>query len=306
MYVDPPSTTVNVGNDFSVNVSVANVMDLGGWEFKLYFGNNVLSVASATEGPFLKQGGSTAFFIVDFTNNYNATHGRIWLTSVLVGGVPGVSGNGTLATITFHASTGGNTTLNLVDTVLGDSHANAIPHTTSDGTVRATGVIDIAITDVIPLKTVVGQGYSMNMTVTVGNQGDQPATFDVTTYANTTTTQTKTLTLPNGNSTTETFTWNTTGFVKGNYTISAYAWPVPGETDTADNTLADGVVYVGIPGDVDANHKVEIKDIFAIAKAYGSSVGQPKYNPNLDINNDGKIDIKDIFITAKNYGKTDP
>jgi len=30
----------------------------------------------------------------------------------------------------------------------------------------------------------------------------------------------------------------------GEYTISAYAWPVPGETDTADNTLVNGSISV--------------------------------------------------------------
>jgi len=32
------------------------------------------------------------------------------------------------------------------------------------------------------------------------------------------------------------FTWNTTSFAKGNYTIDAYAPPVPNEMDTTDNT----------------------------------------------------------------------
>jgi hypothetical protein len=103
-----------------------------------------------------------------------------------------------------------------------------------------------------------------------------------------------------------TFTWNTTGFDKGNYTICAYAWPVPGEADTADNTFTNGIIYVGIPGDVDANNFVEVKDILAVAIAYGTQPGDPKYHPNLDINNDNFIDIKDILTTTLNYGKTDP
>lgn len=136
LYVDPPSTTVDIGESFSVNVSVADVTDLGGWEFKLYYRNNILTAVTAIEGPFLKQGGSTVFFTVELNNNYNTTHGRIWLTCVLLEGVPGVNGSGTLATINFQAVGGGNTTLHLTDTVLGDSQANLIDHTTTNGTVE--------------------------------------------------------------------------------------------------------------------------------------------------------------------------
>jgi hypothetical protein len=168
------------------------------------------------------------------------------------------------------------------------------------------GLHDDAITNALPMKTVVGQGFLVHMNVTAVNRGDFTETFNVTVYANHTEVETQPVTLENGTSTTMTFTWNTTGFAKGNYTISAYAWPVQGETDTLDNTLTDGLVYVGVPGDVDGNHKVDIKDILIVAKAYGTNPQSPNWNPNADVNCDDKVDIKDILITAKNYGKTDP
>jgi len=63
--------------------------------------------------------------------------------------------------------------------------------------------------------------------------------------------RTQTVTLESGASTTITFTWNTTGFAKGNYTISAYAWPVPGETDTEDNRKISTVQVVISVGGID-------------------------------------------------------
>jgi len=33
----------------------------------------------------------------------------------------------------------------------------------------------------------------------------------------------------------------------GNYTISAYAWPLPGEIDTVDNLYVDGTIYIRQP-----------------------------------------------------------
>jgi hypothetical protein len=167
---------------------------------------------------------------------------------------------------------------------------------------------DIAVLSVNPLKTIVGQGYTMQTNVTVTNQGDFTETFNVTLYAKTTTIETKQVTLISGASTIITFTWNTTGFAKGNYTIWAYAWPVQGETDTNDNTLVNTTITIAIviPGDVNTDGIVETKDIAAICRAYNKKPSDPNWNPNLDINNDNIIETKDIAIACRNYGKTDP
>jgi hypothetical protein len=122
---------------------------------------------------------------------------------------------------------------------------------------------------------------------------------------------TQTVTLESGASTTLTFTWNTTGFAKGNYTISAYAWPVSGETDIEDNTYSDGIVTIAMIGDLTGPNnwpdgKVDIRDVSSVARAFGSYIGHPLYNPNYDIIYDGKIDMKDISTVARNFGKIDP
>jgi outer membrane protein assembly factor BamB len=125
--------------------------------------------------------------------------------------------------------------------------------------------------------------------------------------------ETKTITLEKGDSTTLTFNWNTTGFAKGNYTISAYATLVPGETDTADNNYTDGIVRVVIPGDVDpVDGYVGIDDIFNVALRFGTEPGGPPnsngyyYSPTHDINGDDYIGIDDIFIAASHFGQEDP
>jgi hypothetical protein len=52
--------------------------------------------------------------------------------------------------------------------------------------------------------------------------------------------------LPSRSSTVLNFTWDTIGYTKGNYILSAYAEPVPGETYTQDNTRIDGIVTIVI------------------------------------------------------------
>jgi hypothetical protein len=144
----------------------------------------------------------------------------------------------------------------------------------------------------------------MHINVTVTNQGDFTETFNVTVYANTPAIQTKTLTLISGNSTSIAFTWDTAGFAKGNYTISAYAWPVPGETDTADNRKQDGWVLISIYCDINGDGIVDISDILDTALAFGSTSGEPRWNPNCDLNDDGIVDISDILEVALHFGQT--
>ena len=59
-------------------------------------------------------------------------------------------------------------------------------------------------------------------------------------------------------------------------------------------------------GDIDANGRVEIKDLALMAKGYGAMYPNPRYNADCDIDDNGKIEIKDLALAAKNYGKTDP
>jgi len=165
---------------------------------------------------------------------------------------------------------------------------------------------DLAVINVILSKTIVGQEYTISIETTVKNRGFYFENFNVIAYANTTITQTQTITLTSGNSTTITFTWNTTGFAYGNYTISAVADIVPGETFTADNNLTNGDVMVTIPGDVNGNKIVDIFDIGTISAHWhpGPPIGPLGYHANADINNDGAVDIFDIGITSAHWGQT--
>ncbi|MEM2294229.1 MAG: ABC transporter substrate-binding protein [Candidatus Bathyarchaeia archaeon] len=163
---------------------------------------------------------------------------------------------------------------------------------------------DLRLKVVKSVKTIACQGYDTSIMVNVSNVGDVDETVTIKLYANNTIIGSKNVFIESGKTLNVSFTWDTSGFTKGNYTIRAEAEPVPGETDTADNTLMDGWIFISIAGDVNADCKVDLKDIFAIALAYGAYPGHPKWNPNLDINNDKKIDLKDYFAAAKQYGAT--
>jgi streptogramin lyase len=168
-------------------------------------------------------------------------------------------------------------------------------------------VHDVAVTSVasskdgcLPMPTV-GQGFNAKLNVTVANEGGYTETFNTTAYATATIIGSENVTLPAGNSTTVTFTWNTTGLAYGNYTLSAYAWPVPGETNTANNNFTGGTVKVTIPGDINGDGTVNILDSILLSNAFLATPSSSNWNPNADINGDGIVNILDAIILANHF-----
>ena len=170
------------------------------------------------------------------------------------------------------------------------------------------GTHDVAVTSVAMSKTVIGQGYPANITVTLQNQGSLTQIFNTTVPANQTIIQTLPVYVRSGQFATITIVWNTTGWTKGAYEIYAQADRVPGETDAnaIDNLLTYGIVKVTVPGDVDGDRDIDIYDIVKIASAYGSKRGEPRFDPNSDITSNNIINIYDVVIATSRYGYKEP
>jgi len=97
--------------------------------------------------------------------------------------------------------------------------------------------------------------------------------------------------------------WNTSGFAKGNFTISAYATLVQNEVNVANNLFTDGAVKVVIPGDVNGDGFVDVLDAVLLAGAAGANPTWPNWNPNADIDNDQIVDLFDAVILASHAGE---
>lgn len=142
VYVDPKSYTgPDIGQTFKIKITVTDVKDLAGFEFKLFWDRSLLNV---TDASYTAPDSSwTNPFWVPYTepplnNEYNATHGRFWLGCLNLPPVP-ISGDFILATLTFEVMDAGSCTLDLRDTELTDSGGNLIPHDTIDGEVTTFG-----------------------------------------------------------------------------------------------------------------------------------------------------------------------
>jgi parallel beta-helix repeat protein len=73
-----------------------------------------------------------------------------------------------------------------------------------------------------------------------------------------------------------------------------------------DGTLFEGYdsVRVRMPGDLNMNGKVDMKDISIASRAFGSYPSHSRWNPTADENEDNRIDMVDIALTCRNFGKT--
>jgi hypothetical protein len=163
---------------------------------------------------------------------------------------------------------------------------------------------DVAITSINPYRSILGNNTITSINIIAANQGDTSETFNVTLDYNSTTIGTQKIALSSQTSTNLTFHWNTTSIKLGNYTITATASPIQGETETSDNTLTYSTIRVSINGDINADGKVNILDITLAATAYGTNLGHPKWNALADMDENGIINIIDITAIAKQYGRT--
>lgn len=111
IYCEAPST-VNVCENFTVSIKVANVTNLWGWQVRLQWDPALMEFVNAVEGDFLMTAGETGFSFAPDSD------GWIWLADYLTSTLDGVNGTGTLANVTLHCTGPGESALTLLDTRL--------------------------------------------------------------------------------------------------------------------------------------------------------------------------------------------
>ena len=132
--VDPAENVENPPNSFTVDVTIADVTDLFSYEAKLGFDASVLEATDVKEGPFIKDQTTApgTYFQPIIEDEY------VYAACVPLTPVPGVSGSGTLFNVTFTVKAGGESSLDLYDTILVDSSLALISHSLSDGDFHTT------------------------------------------------------------------------------------------------------------------------------------------------------------------------
>ena len=118
------TTSVRVGDTFTVHINAEKVTDLSGWQFDLTFDPNVLEAIKVNEGGFLKRGGGTTFFQRGTVDN---AAGEISDMSAALISKKGITGTGRLLSVVFKAKADGNSQMMLHNFQLGSDTGEVIP-----------------------------------------------------------------------------------------------------------------------------------------------------------------------------------
>ena len=129
--VSPSSLIVSVSDDFSVDINLVNSPSFFAFEVSLAYNPVLLNVTNVVVNLPWSNVGYT----------HNEDEGTLYISGF--NWELGLSGNLSLATVTFHAEAMGNTALHLYDTKLYDESVAEIPHTTSDGNVEILGMLNM-------------------------------------------------------------------------------------------------------------------------------------------------------------------
>jgi len=137
-------------------------------------------------------------------------------------------------------------------------------------TVRAVPAHDVAVTAVMPFKTlcectnspfhVVYRNASVNINATVKNLGSNAEEVNVTAKYDGTLIQWQTVSLAVDEEENVTFTWDTHGVAYANHTITVEA-QITGDENPGDNTKGDWIVVTRL-GDQDGNLEMEAEDLW--------------------------------------------
>jgi hypothetical protein len=308
----PAQSAVTFPQSVTVNVTLSNVANLNAWQIKVVFNPAVLVYSSMTVpsddllGP---PGGWLTGLNVIFDNA--AGYVRAFLA---LDGTQVVSGSGTLCQITFNVSQPGISAVTFANvnatqgTLLFDSTASPMAFSTLDGNVQVTASGFQSYT--FPsIKKVVAYNFSLFTNSTVSsfnyNETTDTATFNLNGPDGTVGSCTASIPIAMMNGALAILTnGSATYFSQSKDSLNRY----PGFS-YGQSTLTVSILTT-IPGDLNGDRKIDMRDLAIVAKAFGSSPGNPRWNPLADITGsialvpDGKVDMRDISFVAKQFGQS--
>ncbi len=125
---------VAIGSNLDLDVMINDIADLYAYQFTLTFDATLFQATAISEGAFLGTAGAT----FGDTGVIDNTAGTIsFVFSTLLSPVPGASGSGSLAHITFAALGAGTSQLAFSDLLFLDSASNDVTVDVDAGTIQA-------------------------------------------------------------------------------------------------------------------------------------------------------------------------
>ena len=128
---DPANLNQAVGSTFTVNVSLVGAQNVYSVPLQVTYNPTVLQLLNVSNGPLLEQDGQP----VALVHRDDAMAGIVQLTASRPPGAAGVSGNGSVFTLTFQAKAVGQSTLSINRAQLKDASMQTLPASGSQAVV---------------------------------------------------------------------------------------------------------------------------------------------------------------------------
>lgn len=106
---DPPTVQATKGGTFMVNLLISGAQNVYSVPVQIYYDPKILQLVNVSNGGFLSQDGQS----VALVHREDESVGQLQITATRPPGAPGVSGQGTVVTMTFQAKASGQTPLTI-------------------------------------------------------------------------------------------------------------------------------------------------------------------------------------------------
>jgi hypothetical protein len=323
----PSSIEALVRQEVTVYINVTDVVDLYAWEFQLSYNSSILDLTYyAIVSGGLNEPTKTFYSQVD------EEAGLLWwAVSTTYPTTTGISyAAHAIFEIRFTAIATGTSTLHLSGTILSNSQAQPISHTTSDGSISVE-TLDLTVEAIKILNKHAnatwthsiyandtwanGNPYYYPVNVTIQNTGTMAATnfkVKLEVYYGTELEASAEFEVESlgGGSTKELTFYN---LFYPNKTGDAGAYSLKATVDSENTVVEDNEdnnkllksdFMVTIMGDVNGDKKVNILDGVVLALAWTGKPGDPQWNEAADLNHDDEVNIFDGVRIGSNWGKS--
>jgi hypothetical protein len=132
LYLEPANLTITPSQDFTVELKTSSITNLKGYSVTLSYDPTLISLQEVTEGPFFSSKGKTFFY-----KKVDDTQGTILIDCALLGKSLSISGEGTLATLSFTSLKAGSTSLTFKLTKTRDTYNKEVITTKRNAMVKS-------------------------------------------------------------------------------------------------------------------------------------------------------------------------
>jgi parallel beta-helix repeat protein len=298
------------GKNFTTDVKLANVTDLYGPEFKLYWNTILLDLVDVN--ITLPAVWGTNYYIPK--NEINETLGRYWFAVAATDPAPPFNGTIILATLTFKITyipvypENVSCPFDLNETILGDPDAKSIPHIVYDGEYKCYAArAKIQVLPQVSEAKALNQVF--NISITVINVADL-YTFEFTIQYNTTLLDTKEIAIASFPGRTYKVSKKIIDDTQGLVTlrIESINPPLQANESLVLASITFQVTYavIWLKPAIESYLRFNSTKLITDAAAdvpHDKTDGLYRYRPMPgDLNSDGIVNISDLFIVAKAYG----